>query len=467
MEVECDIANGMPAFNIVGLGDTSVQESRERVRSSVRNSGFIFPPTRKTINLAPARIRKHGAMFDLPIAVGILAASKQLALDGLDGAIVVGELSLNATVKSVPGAMLITQAAREQGFKKIFLPAENAVEASYIKGIKVYPVENLRQLTAHLQGKEALKSIRKNKIPRPHRALRSFPIIGMAQAKRALAIAAAGGHNVLLSGSPGCGKTVICRAFKQLQTEMSEEEVIESSKIYSISGNLDPDFPLVTERPFREVHHSITLSAMIGGGPNSRPGEISLAHNGTLFLDEIAEFPRKVLESLRQPLEDKVIHITRSRHTSKFPCDFTLLATMNPCPCGYHGDPKVKCICSDHQINSYQKKLSGPLLDRFDIFLEVAKTPIQELLTPTDKPENIIAKIDRAHQIRSQRGPTVPSKHLDRASQKTLKLASKSLNLSNRAYFKVLNLARTIADLENSERIKELHIMEALQYRKR
>jgi len=478
VEVEADISNGLPSFHIVGLGDISVQESKERVRLSIKNSGMHFPLTRKTINLAPAELRKQGALFDLPIALSILIASKQVSPDRLEKALIVGELSLDGRVKKISGALPIAQAAKEAGFTKVFLPSENSKEAAFIAGISVYPLESLSQLIDHCQNNIDILPQPKTRIIKVESDSDHFSgIFGLELAKRALTIAAVGGHNALLSGSPGCGKTVISRAFRSILPPMSEREIIETTKIFSIAGLLNEEFPFVTRRPFRELHHTASISSVIGGGSQPKPGEISLAHNGVVFFDEIAEFPKALLESLRQPLEDKFIHINRAKSSLKFPSNFSLIATMNPCPCGYHGDKKVKCICTDHQVKQYQKKLSGPLLDRFDIFLDIIKSPIKDLFEKSRaQGQNLKSKVSSAQKIQLQRGARNSDLsikqikefcRLDQKSQTILNQATRNLHLSTRAYFKTIRIARSIADLEQSPAIQLEHITEAIQYRQR
>ena len=478
-----------------------MQESKERIRSSIRNSGAVFPQTRKVVNLAPAQIKKQGVLFDLPIAASILVASGQLAPARLKDSIIIGELSLDGSIRPVNGVLPITQYAKESGFKKIILPEENAAEAKFIEDIEIYPVKNLRQFMEFISGRERINklavsgfdfaksantkgsaSVQENLFSR---------LIGLFKAKRALTIAAAGHHNILFYGSPGCGKTVLARCIKNILTEMDKEEAMECTKIYSIAGLLQKENPIINSRPFREVHHTAsTVSVVGGGGHNPKPGEITLAHNGVLFLDEIAEFNKDALEALRQPLEDKRININRSNFSVNFPCDFMLLATMNPCPCGYKGDKKVTCICTDQQIKNYQKKISGPLLDRFDIFLEVEKSSIEKMFENGAEEENIRKfkqtkeLIEQAAAAQKERfcmaesgGKSVRrnadmeikeiKKHcrIDGDSKDILNKASENLQISNRGYLRTLRLARTIADMEKSESIKINHIMEALQYR--
>jgi len=488
IEVEADISNGMPSFSIVGLGDTSVQESKERVRLGIKNSGMQFPQTRKTINLAPAQVRKQGALFDLPIALSILIDSKQIPKEKFEHSIIVGELSLTGKVNRIAGALLITQFAKEQGFEKIFLPAENALEASFIDGIEIIPIEDLKDIIEFSTDKKIILPY-KNDNEDLDQNICDFTfidkIIGLEKAKRALAIGACGRHNILLYGSPGCGKTILCRAFKHLLPSMTKEEILETTKIYSVAGLLNADSPLVKTRPFREVHHTATTSSIIGGGNIPRPGEISLAHNGILFFDEIAEFNPTVLDSLRQPIEDKFINISRINLAIKFPSNFMFLATMNPCPCGFKSDKKIRCICTDAQISNYQKRLSGPLLDRFDIFVEVEKSNINEVLEKESQ-QKISQKsshpsfMENAEKMQKERFSKSAisrngdmdvddiKKHcwLTDDAKDILNRAAEKLNLSNRGYLKVIKISRTIADMDLKEKIETPHILEALQYRR-
>lgn len=482
IEVEAHISNGMPSFSIVGMGDTSVQESKERVRSSIKNSGATFPNNRKIINLAPAQLKKQGAIFDLPVAISILLATQQISPGIFQKSIVVGELSLEGKVKRINGILAITQFAKEKGFERIFIPEENSKEASFINGIKIFPVSGLDKLISFAKGEFDFQPVSHSQIYHERRRgnFSLSNIIGQQKAKRSLAIAAAGGHNVLFQGSPGCGKTMLLRNFQFLLPQMNREETLETTKIYSVSGMIDPESPLIINRPFREVHHTASAISIIGGGSIPRPGEITLAHNGVLFFDEIGEFSPQVLNALRQPLQDRKITINRAAISLKYPSNFIFLAAMNPCPCGYRNDKKISCICTEGQIRSYLKRLSGPLLDRFDIFMEISKVPMEKIVKKqSDNKSDILIKIERARKMQERRfkdSKITKNSDMDlREVQKYCKLGAESenlltmaanrLNLSTRGYFKTLKIARTIADLESSDKIETRHVAEAIQYR--
>ncbi|MDD3190188.1 MAG: YifB family Mg chelatase-like AAA ATPase [Candidatus Pacebacteria bacterium] len=486
VEVEVDISPGLGNIVVVGLPDTAVQESKERVKSAIKNSGVNYPTTRITINLAPADIKKEGPAYDLPIAVGILAASRQIEAD-LSGSLFVGELALDGKLRHTNGILPITIYAQEKKYQRIFVPKVDEFEAGLVEGIEIIPIENLIQLISFLEGKEKIEPARTlglGKVnEKPKYSIDMSFIKGQEHVKRALEIAASGGHNVLMSGPPGTGKTLLARAVPTILPQMTKEEALEVTKIYSIAGLLPSDKPLITTRPFRTPHHSASAPALVGGGAFPRPGEISLSHRGVLFLDELPEFPRTILENLRQPLEDGVVTISRAQGTLTFPANFTLVASMNPCPCGYLNDPEHDCSCSPSQIIKYQKKISGPLLDRIDLYIEVPRIKFDKLSNEEleESSDEIRQRVESARVMQKERfrksGLISNSEmnsqvvkefcQVDEATLNLLKTAVSQFNLSARSYYKILKVARTIADLERKERIESKHIAEALQYRPR
>ncbi|OGD82822.1 magnesium chelatase [Candidatus Curtissbacteria bacterium RIFCSPLOWO2_01_FULL_39_62] len=484
--VEIDIASqGLPSLTIVGLPDKAVEESRERVRSALRNSGADLPPRRITVNLAPADLPKEGPAYDLPIALGILFASEQLRLQDISDSIFLGELSLDGSLRRIWGVLPCAIMARDKKFKNIFVPTDNLDEARIINKIKVYPVKNLRQLFDHFAlADKKISPARSKKQQFKNIEDEDFDfanIRGQENAKRALEIAAAGAHNILMKGPPGAGKTLMARSLATILPKLSFEESLEVTKIYSVSNLLNPQTPIISHRPVRSPHHTTSHIGLIGGGNIPRPGEISLAHRGVLFLDEFPEFPRHVLEALRQPMEDGDITISRAAGSVKYPSRFTLIAAANPCPCGFFGDETRNCTCNPGSITRYQKRLSGPILDRIDIHVSVPAIPPGKLTGKyTSESSAIIQRrVQKARDIQIKRfkGLKITSNaeinnkqlkqfcNLDQQSILLLKQAISKLNLSARAFHRVIKIARTIADLENSEKIKSNHIAESLQYR--
>ncbi len=486
IEVEVDIASsGLPGFTIVGLPDKAIEESRERVRAALKNSGADFPAKRITVNLAPADLPKEGPQYDLPIAIGILIATGQLQVSTTHS-LFIGELSLDGKLRRCTGVLPQILMARERHIKECFLPEENVREATVISGVNIYPITSLHQLYFHLTNQ---KSIEPSQVQPPEMTpVKTYPhdiadIKGQEQAKRALEIAAAGGHNILFKGPPGAGKTLLARTFPSILPTMTFSEMIEITKIYSIAGLLDQD-GIKQTRPFRAPHHTISHIGLIGGGTSPRPGEISLAHRGILFLDELPEFPRTVLEGLRQPLEDGFVTISRAKGRTTFPCKFMLIAALNPCPCGYLGDTTHTCSCSPLHILRYQKRISGPLLDRIDIHIDVPAVPVDKLTSSPQEQESsetIRARVQKARDRQLERFAGTPlTCNADMGSKEVgmhcrlsdpciqlLKLSIENLHLSARSYNRVIKLARTIADLEGSEEIFEHHIAESLQYRQK
>lgn len=485
VEVEVDIASGLPAMTIVGLPDTAIQEARERVRAAIRNSGFTFPMKRITVNLAPADLKKAGPAYDLPIAIGILISSEQVSAD-TPQILFLGELSLDGALRRTRGILSMVALAKEKGIPVAFVPAVDAEEASLIDGVQIIPFNSLAELVAHLRGEVLVSPCiaqKKETIVVPVFSSNLTDIKGQEHAKRALEVAAAGGHNLIMVGPPGSGKTMLSRSLPSILPTMRIEESLEVTKIYSVAGLLSSDTPLITQRPFRSPHYTISNAGLVGGGRWPKPGEISLSHRGVLFLDEFPEFGHAVLEVLRQPLEDKVVTISRAQGSVTFPANFMLVGASNPCPCGYYGDPFKECRCSSGEISRYQKRISGPLLDRIDIFIDVPRVDYEKLADDRvgETSEKVRARVEKARQIQSERfketkqfcnADMTPAEvmkfcHTEPAAQSLLKAAMKSFSLTARGFHRILKVARTIADLDGAETIGSAHLAEAIQYRSR
>ena len=485
VQVETDMSSGLPAFTVVGLPDAAVQEARERARAAIRNSGCVFPMKRIIVNLAPADLKKAGPAYDLPIALGILLSSEQVSAD-LSHAVFLGELSLDGSLRHTNGVLPMVAFAYQQGFADIIVPESDCREASLIKGPRILPFKSLAQLVSYIRGEIPAPECPPGEVePAPS----TVPgtdlafVKGQEHAKRALEIAAAGAHNLIMVGPPGSGKTLLARALPSILPPLSDDEALEVTKVYSVAGLLPSDTPLVRQRPFRAPHYTISNAGLVGGGHWPRPGEVSLSHRGVLFLDELPEFGHNLLETLRQPIEDKVITISRAQGSVMFPANFMLVGAMNPCPCGYNGDPFRQCTCPPGVVSRYQHRISGPFLDRVDIFIEVPHIDYEKLADDRlgEPSERVQARVlaARARQLERLRGTGLATNaeltaaevrtlcKVEDAAQALLKAAMKQLYLSARAFHRVLKLARTIADVEGAEIIRAEHVAEAIQYRPR
>jgi len=481
--VEADFSNGLPSFDVVGLPDTTVREAKERVRSAIRNSGFEFPAQRAVINLAPADLKKEGTQFDLPIAIAVLACTRQLSAD-MNDYMFIGELGLSGEIRGVNGVLSLAACAKDCGIKKVIVPEENAGEASLLSGIEVFGARCLADVYAHLINEKPLPLYSCNTEELFGNELKYdidfSEVRGQAVLRRGLEVAVSGGHNMLMIGTPGSGKSMIAQRIPTILPDMTVEEAIEVTKIYSVAGELEPGKTLIAKRPFRSPHHSASAVSMVGGGRNAHPGEISLAHNGVLFLDEFPEYRKDVIESMRQPLEDKKITVTRASQTSTYPCNTMLVVALNPCKCGYYGDSSRRCRCSESEVRRYLGKISGPMLDRIDIQLEAETVKYTDLRAMHGESSAAIKeRVNRAREIQKIRykddnitcnaqlygGLVEKYCSLGESESTLLKNAFKDLGLTARAYTRILKVARTVADLEGRENINELDIAEAIGYR--